>query len=108
MSPSAAKALLEKENALLAKFIDTVTQFPGLAPEEAEVLNDWKEYFTRCRTVNDEFRQLADNDFRRRIKDERKVMKDMRDAINDKTSTGKFYKDMLAKDIKWADKMGTP
>jgi hypothetical protein len=35
-------------------------------------------------------------------------MKDMRDAINDKTSTGKFYKDMLAKDIKWADKMGTP
>ena len=106
MTPSAAKALLKKENDLLAKLIETVTQFP-LAPEEAAVLNDWKEYFTRWRTVNDELRQLGDNDFRQRIRDERKVLKDMRDAINDDTSTGTFYEDMLAKDIGRADEMGT-
>ena len=106
MTPSAAKALLKKENDLLAELIKTATQFP-LAPEEAAVLNDWSEYFRRWSTVNDELRQLGDNDFRQRIRDERKVVKDMRDAINDNTSTGKFYKDMLAKDIETADEMGT-
>jgi hypothetical protein len=107
MSPSVSKALLEKENALLAKLIETVTQFPGLAPEEAAVLNDWKEYFTGWSAVNTELRGLSDNDFRQRIRDERKVLRDMRDAINDNTSTGKFYKEMLDKDMGRADQMGT-
>jgi hypothetical protein len=92
MSPSAAKALLEKENALLAKFIDTVTQFP-MTPKEAAVLNDWKEYFTKWRAVNTELRGLSDNDFKKRMRDERDVLKDMRQAIRNASSMGKFYKD---------------
>ena len=35
------------------------------------------------------------------------MLKDMSDAINDDTSTGKFYKDMLAKDITKAGLMET-
>jgi hypothetical protein len=105
MSPSAAKALLEKENALLAKFIDTVTQFP-MTPKEAAVLNDWKEYFTKWRAVNTELRGLSDNDFKKRMRDERDVLKDMRQAIRNASSTGKFYKDMLDKDAGRADEMG--
>ncbi len=106
MTPSAAKVLLKKENELLSKLIDTANDFP-LAPEEAAVLNDWAEYFRRWRTVNEELRQLSDNEFRQRIRGERKVLKDMLDAIDDNTSTGKFYKDMLDLDVRRADEIGT-
>jgi hypothetical protein len=106
MTPSAAKALLKKENELLAELKKTADQFP-LAPDEAAVLNGWSEYFGGWSMVNEELRQLGDNDFRQRIRDERKMLKDMSDAINDDTSTGKFYKDMLAKDITKAGQMET-
>ena len=46
MTPSAAKALLKKENELLAELIKTANQF-SLAPDEAAVLNGWSEYFPR-------------------------------------------------------------
>jgi len=106
MSPSDAKALLQKENELLGKLITTVNQFQMTA-EQSAVLNDWTVYFTRWQTVNDELRGLGDDQaFKARLKAEAKVLNDLKDYLRDDNSThGKFYKEMFDKDATKADQM---
>ena len=106
MNAADAKELLKKENQLLVQLSQTASSFvQNLTGDQADVLNDWPEFFSRWRATNEKVINKADNLFHQDLEEERAFLEAMRNSITGNTPAAEFWRDMLTRDIDSAGRL---
>jgi hypothetical protein len=102
-----AKELLDTESELIGKLIDTARSFmQNLSGAQADVLNDWPEFFTRWRETNQKTRNSAK--FNEDLEDERAFLEVMLNSIPGNTPAADFWRKTLNSDIDVLDRLLSP
>jgi hypothetical protein len=100
--------VLQKENELLNGLIQTTATFvQTLSGVQADILNDWGDYFKVWRDVNKELIDMTDAELDQHLKDEIKQLKRSKESITGDSSSDKVHKKNFDDDINDAGRLLT-
>jgi hypothetical protein len=104
MNEADAKDLLNKENELIGMLIDTAKTFTqNLSGAQADVLNDWPEFFMNWREANQKTSNSAN--FHQDLEAERAFLDVMLNSIPGNTPAADFWRKTLTSDIEVLDRL---
>jgi hypothetical protein len=103
-----ARAVLQKENELLDGLIQTTATFmKSLSGVQADVLNDWGDYFKVWRQTNDKLIAMTDAELDQHLDEEIKQLKKFRGSITGSSLSDEVHKKFLDDDISDAGRLLT-
>ena len=103
-----ARAVLQRENELLDKLMQTTATFmQSLSGIEADVLNDWGDYFKGWRDINTGLITMTDAELGQHLDQEVNKLKKFKSSIEGDSPSDKFHKKFLDDDINDAGRLRT-
>jgi|SRR6476619_5114399 len=103
-----ARAVLQKENELLDGLIQTAATFmQSLSGVQADVLNDWGDYFKGWRETNDKLIAMTDAELDQHLDDEIQQLNKFRNSITGTSLSDEVHKKFLNDDISDATRLRT-
>jgi hypothetical protein len=103
-----ARAVLQKENELLDGLIQTSATFmQGLSGVQADVLNDWGDYFKGWRETNNKLIAMTDPELDQHLDEEIAQLNKFRGSITGNSLSDQVHKRFLDDDIGDATRLRT-